>query len=68
MRDADEGPDALAAAQTAQAWRQHRREQKRRWAELPLADLVAALQEMGETAEWLRRAPSEVRESPPESD
>lgn len=67
MADADDASRTDAAAGIAAAWRKHRREQKRRWAELPLADLVAALQEMAETAEWLRRAPSEVREEPPGS-
>lgn len=57
------GPSADVAA----AWREHRREQKRRWAKLPLVDLVAALQEMAETAEWLGRSTSEVREGPTES-
>lgn len=64
MREADGAPRALPTLLSTEAWRIHRLEQKRRWAELPLADLVAALQEMAETAEWLARTRSEVREAP----
>ena len=62
MPDADGRPGAGPPADVAEAWRIHRLAQKRRWANLPLVDLVAALQEMAETAEWLGRKPSEVRE------
>lgn len=65
MPGADGAP--RPTADVAAAWREHRREQKRRWAKLPLADLVAALQEMAETAEWLRRSTSDFREEPPAS-
>lgn len=66
MPDADGKPGAGPTADVTEAWRIHRLAQKRRWADLPLVDLVAALQEMAETADWLRRKPSEVREGPPD--
>jgi hypothetical protein len=34
-------------------WEGARREQRRRWAELPLERIVAALEEMQELSEWL---------------
>lgn len=64
MRDADGAPRAVPTVQNVEAWRLHRLEQKRRWADLPLADIVAALQEMAETADWLAGTRSEVREAP----
>lgn len=38
---------------TLTTWEGARREQLRRWAELPLERIVAALEEMQELAEWL---------------
>lgn len=38
-------------------WEGARREQLRRWAELPLERIIMALEEMGELAERLERGP-----------
>ena len=40
-------------------WEGARREQLRRWAELPLERIVAALEEMQELAEWLGSRPDD---------
>jgi hypothetical protein len=42
---------------TLTTWEGARREQLRRWAELPLERIVAALEEMQELAEWLSPRP-----------
>ena len=41
-------------------WEGARREQLRRWAALPLENVVAALEEMQEIAEWLHGGGGEV--------
>ena len=41
-------------------WEGARREQLRRWAALPLENVVAALEEMQEIADWLHPAGADV--------
>jgi len=54
----------------ASAWQKTRREHMRRWAALPLREIVVALEEMGRTAEYLsgvareEAPPRVVREGP----
>lgn len=38
-------------------WREHRREQLRRWAALPLREQIAAVEELGEVARRIQGAP-----------
>ncbi len=38
-------------------WTEHRREQLRRWAALPLREQLAAVEEMGELARRIQAAP-----------
>ncbi|CAN5390802.1 hypothetical protein BH24GEM3_BH24GEM3_02490 [soil metagenome] len=38
-------------------WQEHRREQLRRWAALPLREQLAAVEEMGELARRIQAAP-----------
>jgi hypothetical protein len=42
---------------TLTTWEGARREQLRRWAQLPLERIVAALEEMQDLAEWLSSHP-----------
>lgn len=44
-------------------WRQHRREQLRAWASLPLREQIAAVEEMGELARRIQEAPVVERPS-----
>jgi hypothetical protein len=46
-------------------WGGARREQMRRWAALPLENIVAALEEMQEIADWLH--PARAKSHTPES-
>ncbi len=48
--------DSLDIDWTLTTWRGARREQLRRWADLPLERIVTALEEMGELAEQFRRS------------
>lgn len=51
-----EGKDFLAIDWTLTSWEGARREQLRRWADLPLERVVMALEEMGELAEQVGRS------------
>lgn len=51
-----ERKDSLDIDWTLTTWEGARREQLRRWADLPLERIVMALEEMGELAEQFRRS------------
>ncbi len=44
-------------------WQEHRREQLRRWAALPLREQLAAVEELGELARRIQAAPVEDTEA-----
>ena len=53
MANREDSPDAIDWSLTT--WEGARREQLRRWSQLPLDRIVLALEEMHELSDWLSR-------------
>lgn len=58
-------PDDPSIDWSLTTWEGSRREQLRRWAELPLDRIILALEEMELLGDWFRRESPKDRSSPP---
>ena len=59
MANREDSPDAIDWSLTT--WEGARREQLRRWSQLPLDRIVLALEEMQELSDWLSRPMEDSR-------